>query len=1072
MQTLFEKRVNQYIAEESGCVLLFFKGFGLKQVRWISQHPRHILGQTKIFHNDSLDLFSLNENWMAMAMTIQSSAVPLVGFYEEYLALREFLPRLPVKKVRIIENTILSPWSPSLLQKTEALTLFDNLQGDHGVEDPRQKLFMQYYGNVRILNSGNILLWPVQPDPADAEKFWPEAYDSGTPETEISPEAIRVEFGSDADWEYRLGLTEDCQQPIVFEEPINALLKNKHSLAGALRELCIPFSFVSEPAQDTKNFYSEQQFIPILKKYWGDKASFRALKFYKDPDRSKEIETISQGQIIAEIVDQCELAKDEEPFSNIFITAPTGSGKSILFQIPALYLAEHYDLVTIVVSPLIALMNDQVDQLQNERGVKIAACINSGMSIEDRAEVMRMIHNGQKSLLYLAPELLLTTNLETFLGKRAVGLIVIDEAHTVTSWGRDFRSDYWYLGDFLQKVKRNGLRFPVLCLTATAVYSGEDDVVNDTIHELGLEKTIIHLGNVRRENIAFDIVRHDRDQLTRKADDVKTDLTLTYMRNCIAKGEKVLAYFPYRSQVNQAHDKLSPGEKTVIRRYHGQLPTPERKMVERSYKNGEAMGLCCTKAFGMGIDVGDIKHVVHFAPTGTLADYVQEIGRAARDPRIQGLAHIDYFPSDLRYVRTLNGISEMRQYQLREMLKKIVALYQTKKQRNLLISPETFEYLFKEDEVENRTKSGLMLLAKDLDNKYTFPVLVVRPKAMLSKNYVNVPTEIENQWLKKYGAYAELQDGENKYIVSNTNFARGSDIAVSSFGNTYRVDMAAVWEAFYPDQAFGMFKKYFFEEQFQGEHGLEHIFPRVKTEIQYADSHKVVAAQVELVLNAMVAIFGTHKNSDSRKQFTLSEFEAELEDALGEKVVPHDKIGILLDIFSENVDANAAYTTARSRTRVLRKRKQGGSDETMYFVSNPAYASLNGFFVHLLYQCIPNVGKNTFSRFYPLTQNKSIEIMPLLRLLEILGLANYEIRGGEKAEVFIRINDPDKLVRLSNTRYTNSVLQMIQKKHRTNERLLSAFFMADLSTEERWELIEQYFLGNREYVQQQLGIAE
>ena len=96
------------------------------------------------------------------------------------------------------------------------------------------------------------------------------------------------------------------------------------------------------------------------------------------------------------------------------------------------------------------------------------------------------------------------------------------------------------------------------------------------------------------------------------------------------------------------------------------------------------MGLFCTKAFGMGIDVGDIMHVVHFAPTGTLADYVQEIGRAARNPDIQGYAHIDYFSSDLRYVRTLNGISEMRQYQLREMLKKICAIYNAKKRRNLL----------------------------------------------------------------------------------------------------------------------------------------------------------------------------------------------------------------------------------------------------------------------------------------------------------------------------------------------------------------------------------------------------
>lgn len=376
-------------------------------------------------------------------------------------------------------------------------------------------------------------------------------------------------------------------------------------------------------------------------------------------------------------------------------------------------------MVTIVVSPLIALMNDQVDQLQRERGISIAACINSSMSIEERGDVIEQIHMGKKSLLYLAPELLLTTHLQSFLGGRQVGMVVIDEAHTVTSWGRDFRSDYWFLGDFLKQTARDGLMFPVLCLTATAVYSGEDDVVNDTIHELGLGRTIIHLGNVKRSNISFDIQRYDPSEVEGGVEDVKRNLTLKRVREYINRGEKVLTYFPYRSQVDQIYNLIGAADHVKMRRYHGQIPTVERKMVEHDYKTGTAMGLFCTKAFGMGIDVGDIKHVIHFAPTGTLSDYVQEIGRAARNTEIQGIAHIDYFPSDLRYVRSLNGISEMRQYQLREMLKKICAIQKAKKRRNLLISAETFEYLFKEKDVENRTKSGLLLLSKDLSNKYS-----------------------------------------------------------------------------------------------------------------------------------------------------------------------------------------------------------------------------------------------------------------------------------------------------------------------------------------------------------------
>lgn len=131
--------------------------------------------------------------------------------------------------------------------------------------------------------------------------------------------------------------------------------------------------------------------------------------------------------------------------------------------------------------------------------MKTATCINSSISYEARQQRINEIRSGKKSIVYLAPELLLATGLQTLLGKRKIALLVIDEAHTVTSWGRDFRSDYWFLGDFLKSAKKNGYAFPVLCLTATAVYTGVDDVVNDTIAELDLNNPILHLGNVKRK---------------------------------------------------------------------------------------------------------------------------------------------------------------------------------------------------------------------------------------------------------------------------------------------------------------------------------------------------------------------------------------------------------------------------------------------------------------------------------------------------------------------------------------------------------------------------------------------
>lgn len=1074
MAAIFSDYIANLISSKKQMIYIF-KGFTITQIEYLIYHPYSILSSNNIIKNHSIDLLYLDDHFLDIFNAIKSAQGPLFGFYEELMVICDLLPRLKTTQIVVIENNLFSPWVPSCIPYDQVIDFFDHLQSEREPKTELLRLLTQVYADVKLLNGEKALLLPLSltDDNITTEPFWPEELKSRSKVNCCSENREKIELGSQRDWEYRLNLLCGIDSPACFQYHNDYDQVRQSTLAAILQHLNVD-AYV-EKFEAARQEYSDTQFLPLLKKYWGENASFRMLSFYKEPDRSNDIEVISQGQIISEIIDQCELALDGESFNNIFITAPTGSGKSILFQIPALHLADKYGLITIVISPLIALMNDQVDQLQ-EKGISLAACINSSVTIEERLQVIDRIGTGRISLLYLAPELLLTTNLQTFLGGRKVGLMVVDEAHTVVGWGRDFRSDYWFLGDFLRKVKRDGLSFPVLCLTATAVYSGEEDVVNDTINELALEKTIIHLGNVKRNNISFDICLHDKEQIHGKMEDVKMQLTLERMRKYICAEEKVLTYFPYRSHVDNAHSQILPQERVKIRRYHGQLPAPERRMAEKSYKSGEALGLLSTKAFGMGVDVSDITHVIHFAPTGTLSDYVQEIGRVARDPSIQGYAHIDYFPSDLRYVRVLNGISEMRQYQLKEMLKKICAIYQSKHRRNLLISSETFTYLFHaNDDIENRTKSGLMLLAKDLDNKFNFPVLIVRPKAMLSKNYVLVPFDIEDAWLKKYGNYAKLQIGSAERTILSQNQKYASDIIYRDTGRTYLVDMASIWENFYPNKSFGLFKQKFFEEEFRIQNrntrlGLTaHVAPRLRVEIFYEDNYAVVSQKLEAILNVLVEIFQSYKNGE-KKQFAQKEFEVNLIARLGEKIISHDKVSLLLDVFSETVDEKAPFTQSRSRVRVLRKRKQVGHDDYVYFVSNSAYDRLTSFFVQHLRQCAPNSEENSFQCFYPLTKDQTIAIMPLLRIMELFGLARYEIRGGEKAEVFIRINDPQKLNRLANGKYVNTVLQAIQGRHRRSTELLTAFFKIQMSDEDRWELIEQYFLGNEQYVSNALGL--
>lgn len=1076
LDEIFIEEFNNIMKNAKAKELYIFKGFSISQMKWILQLPNSILNENQIFENDELNLDLIDKNWITIITNISKASDALVGFYEELLVIKDDLSKLPINNIIIIENNIFKPWVPCYLSKKLAVKFFDFLKSENENEDNDIKLLSKYYSDVKLLNSGRSLLLPIILDEEfiSYKNFWREHDNLCFFKNTLNDNTIKsIEIGSVEYWNYCIACCENNIMPFTYFLTSNKIRGNTlNALVSMLLKFDVKFEIVDSKTIKKHIDYNIEPFRNILKKYWGENAEFRRLKFYKEPDLSKEIENISQGYLIAEIIEQCELNLKNKFAKNIFITAPTGSGKSILFQIPAIYLAENYDSVTIIISPLIALMNDQVIQLEKQ-GIKIAACINSTMTIDERRHIIEEIQNGEKSILYLAPELLLAIDLKNFLGGRKVGLVVIDEAHTVTSWGKDFRADYWFLGDFLRKAKRSGFEFPVLCLTATAVYSGDDDVVNETMDELGLEETIVHLGNVKRENIDFDIVNHSVDHLNNKIEDEKYKLTIKRLQKYInLDKEKVLAYFPYKSQVDEIYSRMEDYEKMRISKYHSKISNSSRKVTEALYKKGTILGLVCTKAFGMGVDVSDIKHIIHFAPTGTLADYVQEIGRAARNKDIKGIAHMDYFKGDMRYVRILNNLSEMRQYQLREMLKKISSIYDSKKKRNILISVETFEYLFRESDVENKTKTGLMLLAKDLLYKYTFPVLIVKPKIMLSKNYANVPLEIEKNLLNKYGQYMEKKNDVKKHnVIYYDKYGKEVNTFISNTGNIYLIDMAKIWENFYSDLTFGMFKKEFFDKEIEVNGEKFKINPRVRVEIRFENKFEYVIKKVEAILEAIVKIFANHKKSEENKLFTLKSFERELNEMFEEKVIAHDKINLLLDIFTESVNENFNYNNDKKQLRVIRKRQQSNVDEIVYFVSNSGYSRITNYFMKKLKQCNP-VEDNKFYRYYPISQDKSIDVMPLLRLLELLELASYEIRGGEKAEVFIRINDPNKIKRLAMNNYKNKILDFIHKKHIRNQNLLTAFFSNNFTTEERWDIIEEYFLGHSEYVYNKLNLQK
>jgi Superfamily II DNA helicase len=360
----------------------------------------------------------------------------------------------------------------------------------------------------------------------------------------------------------------------------------------------------------------------------------------------------------------------------------------------------------------------------------------------------------------MSPELLLSYDIKTFIGERDLGLLVIDEAHLVTTWGRDFRVDYWFLGNYIRKLRRGSTRmskyktyrFPVVALTATAVYNGKDDMVFDTIGSLNMQNCRIYIGKIKREEISFEF----RNFESRAHELDKQNKTKDRIKEFVRSDKKSIFYFPWISQIERIFPALDKDIQPFVRKYHAELNAEERSETLSQFKNGNAKCVLATKAFGMGVDISDIEIVYHHAPSGSLADYVQEIGRVARIPGMKGRAIMDFNPKDLKFTKILFGLSSLKQYQVALVLKKLNDLFQIKRNRNMLVSIEDFQYIFTKDgNLEQKVKSALLVIEKDLLAKFDYNVILVRPKKFIFYSIrVSKQSRIRNLKTNLWRAYS------------------------------------------------------------------------------------------------------------------------------------------------------------------------------------------------------------------------------------------------------------------------------------------------------------------------------
>ena len=287
-----------------------------------------------------------------------------------------------------------------------------------------------------------------------------------------------------------------------------------------------------------------------------------------------------------------------------FVLMPTGGGKSLCYQIPAL----HREGIAIVISPLISLMKDQVDALV-ANGVR-AACYNSSLKADEARQVLAQLHAGKLDLIYVAPERLLSDSFIDRLGDLDIALFAVDEAHCVSQWGHDFRPEYVKLG----QLRHIFPDIPMIALTATA----DPQTRQDIIHRLGLQHGQEFITGFDRPNIRYTVV-----------DKVKpANQLLQFLNN--HKDESGIVYALSRKRVDKiATQLISNGYSAAP--YHAGMSDDERKSVQEAFLKDDLQIVVATVAFGMGIDKPNVRFVVHYDLPKNIESYYQETGRSGRD---------------------------------------------------------------------------------------------------------------------------------------------------------------------------------------------------------------------------------------------------------------------------------------------------------------------------------------------------------------------------------------------------------------------------------------------------------
>ncbi|OAA32503.1 hypothetical protein AT15_00040 [Kosmotoga arenicorallina S304] len=754
---------------------------------------------------------------------------------------------------------------------------------------------------------------------------------------------------------------------------------------------------------------------------------------------SKKHYKISQKELIQFLIDQ----RGKTNPRDLFFVASTGSGKSLVYMLAAKVLYELNKSLTIVISPLKSLMEDQVYNLKRRFDEDSVAFINSSLSIEEKTEILSKVNSGQIYLLYISPETFVSHSFDSLIGSRQVGLFVVDEAHLVSSWGKTFRVDYGYLGDELKKLRKLQV-FPVMATTATAIWSGELGTIDEISEMLGLKEPQIVFTDVKRSNIDIVIEKFQNDSSSKDSISTqKLEHTSEEILKLVEEKEKTIVYFPFVNHVKQVMGYLDafPKIRRFVREYTGKTDDIERNKTYKSLRNGRVPVILATKAFGMGVDIHDIRKVFHHCVPPDLSEYVQEIGRAGRDGK-KSIAYTYYHPVDPSNGLKLSKLSLPRKWQLKHVMEHIWNLVQIHSDGDIVISLDDLKFLFSTkadespDQLKNKTRIAMFLVQKELERMAGRPVLI-RKNEMYRYLYFSVEDEVGDLLLE---SFPEIRK------VSRKTSRKDKTGTYTSIGSIYSVDIIELWKRCFPEKNIEQLIWLFFNKP--AEVFGKRVYPRIKIDVSTNQNVETIERIFGSLLDLLERL--TLKVT---KQVTMEDFETLIKNTVNE----YADFATIKDAKEKIRSIILNYFTGNKRNR------KGKLFEISGELINTKIKGLRSNLIRVKSEWTTN-----FEQILETCSSKCVDyrspnsgstgtLFKVLSVMDILGLAIVSYSGGESSAIHFKCVNRTFLLRNKNLPF--HILNEIHRKIDRNHEIAKVFYTADMSNKERWDFIENYYLG-------------